>query len=220
MSRGFIQVTPQLAEYIRAHSLREPPALRRLREETAKIPMAGMQISPVQGQFMQLLVRLTGATRYLEVGTFTGYSSLCVALAMPPEGRLVCCDTSAEWTAIAKRHWRRAGVADKVELRLAPAAETLDALLAAGFAGTFDLAFIDADKTGYDVYYERALSLLRRNGLVLIDNVLWSGSVANPRKNDADTAALKALNRKIHRDPRVDLSLLPVGDGLTLARKR
>ncbi len=220
MSRGFIQVTPQLAEYIRAHSLREPPALRRLREETAKIPMAGMQISPVQGQFMQLLVRLTGATRYLEVGTFTGYSSLCVALAMPPEGRLVCCDTSAEWTAIAKRHWRRAGVADKVELRLAPAAETLDALLAAGFAGTFDLAFIDADKTGYDVYYERALSLLRRNGLVLIDNVLWSGSVANPRKNDGDTAALKALNRKIHRDPRVDLSLLPVGDGLTLARKR
>jgi caffeoyl-CoA O-methyltransferase len=220
MSRGFIQITPALADYVLAHSLREPKPLQRLREETAKIPMGGMQISPAQGQFMQLLVRLTGATRYLEIGTFTGYSSLAVALAMPPEGRLVCCDTSEKWTAVARRYWKKAGVADKVELRLAPASETLDALLGAGGAGTFDLAFIDADKTNYDVYYERALALLRRNGLVLIDNVLWGGSVADRRKNDPDTAALKALNRKIHRDERVDLSLLPLGDGLTLARKR
>src|SRR5262245_11111459 len=193
MARGFIEITPRLVEYVHAQSLREPKVLQRLREETAKIPMAGMQISPVQGQFMQLLVGLTGATRYLEVGTFTGYSSLAVALAMPPEGRLVCCDMSEEWTAVARRFWKKAGVAEMIELRLAPAAETLDALLGAGGAGTFDLAFIDADKKNYDLYYERSLALLRRNGLVLIDNVLWSGSVADPKKNDADTAALKAL---------------------------
>jgi predicted O-methyltransferase YrrM len=220
MSRGFIRVTPRIAEYILARSLREPPALRRLRAETAKLPMGMMQISPVQGQLMALLTRLTGARRGLEIGTFTGYSALCVALAMPADGRLVCCDRNAEWTAIALRHWKRAGVAGKIELRLGPALDTLDALLAGGGAGSFDIAFIDADKTNYDGYYERALALLRPNGLLLIDNVLWSGAVADRRRRDPDTAALRALNRKIHRDRRVDCSLLPVGDGLTLVRKR
>ena len=220
MSRGFIDVTPALAEYIHAHSLREPELLARLRAETAKLPMAGMQISPVQGQLMALLTRLTGARRCLEVGTFTGYSALCVALALPGDGRIVCCDVSEEWTAMARRYWREAGVDSKIELRIAPALDTLDALRKAGGDGSFDLAFIDADKKNYDGYYERVLALLRSNGAMLIDNVLWGGSVADPKKNDADTAALKKLNAKIHADERVDLSMLPVGDGLTLVRKR
>jgi len=220
MSRGFIDVTPALAEYIHAHSLREPELLARLRAETAKLPMGGMQISPVQGQLMALLTRLTGARRCLEVGTFTGYSALCVALALPGDGRIVCCDVSEEWTAMARRYWREAGVDSKIELRIAPALDTLDALRKAGGDGSFDLAFIDADKKNYDGYYERVLALLRSNGAMLIDNVLWSGAVADPGKNDPDTAALKALNAKIHADQRVDLSMLPVGDGLTLVRKR
>ena len=220
MSRSFIQITPALGEYIRSVTLREPPVLERLRAETAKLRGAGMQISPEHGQLMQLLVRLIGARRCLEVGTFTGYSALCVASALPADGHLVCCDVSEEWTAVGRRFWAEAGVAARIELRLAPALDTLDRLLAEGPAGRFDMAFIDADKTNYDGYYERALRLIRPNGLILIDNTLWSGAVADPAKTDADTAALKALNAKLHHDERIDLSLLPVGDGLTLCRKR
>jgi caffeoyl-CoA O-methyltransferase len=219
MSRRSIQLTEKLEAYVQAVSLREPEVLRRLREETASMPMAGMQISPEQGQFMALLVRLIGARRYLEVGTFTGYSALAVALALPKDGRVVACDVSREWTAIGERYWREAGVASKIELRLAPAIETLDALIAAK-APAFDFAFIDADKENYDAYYERALKLVRRGGLIAIDNVLWSGSVINPAKRDADTTAIRALNTKLLKDERIDLSLLPIGDGLTLAVPR
>jgi caffeoyl-CoA O-methyltransferase len=219
MSRRSIQLTEKLEAYVQAVSLREPEVLRRLREETASMPMAGMQISPEQGQFMALLVRLIGARRYLEVGTFTGYSALAVALALPKDGRVVACDVSREWTAIGERYWREAGVASKIELRLAPAIETLDALIAAK-APAFDFAFIDADKENYDAYYERALKLVRRGGLIAIDNVLWSGSVINPAKKDADTTAIRALNTKLLKDERIDLSLLPIGDGLTLAVPR
>jgi caffeoyl-CoA O-methyltransferase len=219
MSRRSIQLTEKLEAYVQAVSLREPEVLRRLREETASMPMAGMQISPEQGQFMALLVRLIGARRYLEVGTFTGYSALTVALALPKDGRVVACDVSREWTAIGERYWREAGVASKIELCLAPAIETLDALIAAK-APAFDFAFIDADKENYDAYYERALKLVRRGGLIAIDNVLWSGSVINPAKRDADTTAIRALNTKLLKDERIDLSLLPIGDGLTLAVPR
>jgi predicted O-methyltransferase YrrM len=191
-----------------------------LREETAQLAQRAMQISPEQGQFMALLARLTGARRCLEVGVFTGYSSLATALALPDDGRIVACDVSEEWTSVARRYWQRAGVDHKIDLRLAPASETLDALLAAGNGGTFDFAFIDADKTGYLAYYERALALLRTGGLALIDNTLWSGRVADPEVADADTVALRHFNEVLHRDERVDLSLLPIGDGLTLARKR
>ncbi len=220
MSTRLLTLTPPLQEYLLSVSLREPPLMRRLREETAALPLSVMQIGPEQGQFMALLVRLIGARRCLEIGTFTGYSALAVALALPPEGRLLCCDINAETTAVARRYWAEAGVADKIDLRLAPALETLDALLAAGEAGRFDYTFIDADKTNYDAYYERALKLLRPGGLILIDNVLWSGAVADSAKNDNDTVALRALNHKLHGDERIDLSMLPVGDGLTLARKR
>ena len=214
-----IAIDERLAAYIASVAPPEAPALARLRAETRPIRGAGMQIGAGQGQLMQLLVRLIGARRCLEVGTFTGYSALAVALALPADGRIVCCDVSEEWTAIARRHWREAGVADKIELRLAPAVETLDALIAAGEAGRFDFAFIDADKKNYDAYYERALTLLRPRGLIAIDNVLWSGAVADPAANDADTAALKALNAKIAHDGRVQATLLPVGDGVTLAVK-
>jgi caffeoyl-CoA O-methyltransferase len=179
-----------------------------------------MQVSPEQGQFMALLVRLLGARRCLEVGTFTGYSALACALALPPDGRLVTLDISAEWTAVARRHWLDAGVADRIDLRLGPAAGSLAALLAEGAADSFDFAFVDADKTGYDAYYELALQLVRPGGLIAFDNVLWSGRVADPNAQDADTTALRALNRKLHADARVDLSMLPIGDGLTLARRR
>jgi predicted O-methyltransferase YrrM len=178
-----------------------------------------MQISPEQGQLMALLVQAIGARRAIEIGTFTGYSALWVALALPADGRLVCCDVSAEWTAVGKPFWERAGVAGKIDLRIAPAIATLDRLLADGDAG-YDFAFIDADKTGYDGYYERCLKLLRPGGLIAIDNVLWGGDVANPKHRSADTLALRALNRKLHHDERVTLSMLPVGDGLTLALKR
>ncbi len=201
-------------------SLREPPLLLALREETSELTQRSMQISPEQGQFMALLARLIGARRCLEVGVFTGYSSLATALALPDDGRIVACDVSEEWTAVARRYWKEAGVAHKIELRLAPATETLDALLAQGQAGTFDFAFIDADKTNYLAYYERTLALLRTGGLVLVDNTLWSGRVADPEVADADTVALRHFNEVLHRDERVDLSLLPLGDGLTLARKR
>lgn len=179
-----------------------------------------MQISPEQGQFMAFLARLTGARRVVEVGTFTGYSALTVALALPADGRLVACDVSAEWTAIGRRYWEEAGVADKIDMRLAPALETLDALLTDGHADTFDMAFIDADKENYGAYYERCLRLIRPGGLIMVDNVLWGGSVADPDRDDGDTNAIRALNRALRDDDRVDFSLVPIGDGLSLARKR
>jgi predicted O-methyltransferase YrrM len=220
MSRRTIAVTDSLYDYLLSVSLREPPLLLRLREETAADPAAGMQISPEQGQFMALLARLTGARRCLEIGVFTGYSSLAVALALPPDGRILACDVSERWTAVARRYWEEAGVAQRIDLRLAPAMQTLDGLLAAGAHATFDLAFIDADKENYLGYYERTLELLRPGGLVLVDNTLWSGRVADPENAEPDTVALRHFNEVLHADDRVDLSLLPVGDGLTLARKR
>jgi caffeoyl-CoA O-methyltransferase len=213
-------VTEDLIEYVRSVSLREPEVLTRLREETAKLPNAIMQISPEQGQFMGMLIRLLGAKLTLEVGVFTGYSSTSVALAMPEDGRIIACDVSAEYTAVARRYWREAGVERKVDLRLAPAVETLDGLLKEGKAGAFDFAFIDADKDNYDRYYERTLKLLRPGGLIAIDNVLWHGKVMDDSVQDADTRAIRALNEKLHRDERVWLSLLTIGDGLTLACKR
>jgi len=194
--------------------------MRRLREETASMEQANMQIGPEQGQFMALLVELIGARSVLEVGTFTGYSALAMAAALPENGALVACDVSEEWTAIGRRYWEEAGVAHKIELRLAPALETLDALLAEGRAGTFDFAFIDADKEGYDAYYERALELVRLGGLIALDNTLWEGKVVDPAATDVDTEAIRAINAKLALDERVTLSLIPVGDGLTLARKR
>jgi predicted O-methyltransferase YrrM len=219
MSRRSLNLDDALYDYVLAHSVREHPEQVALREATRTHRWAGMQISPEQGQFMALLVRLIGARNAIEIGVFTGYSALTVALALPDDGRLLACDVSEEYTRIGRPFWERAGVAHKIELVLAPARETLDARLAAGAAGSYDFAFIDADKTGYDGYYERCLELLRPGGLIAIDNVLWSGSVALPAKDD-DTAALQALNARLHRDERIDLSLLPIGDGLTLARKR
>jgi predicted O-methyltransferase YrrM len=220
MSRFTFGLPEDLRSYIHAMSLRESALQIRLREETAKMPQGGMQISPEQGQLMALLARLIGAKFYLEVGTFTGYSALSVAAALPADGRAICCDVSAEWTAVATRYWRDAGIADRIELRLAPAVETLDALLAEGKAGTVDLAFVDADKTGYAAYLERIFTLLRPNGLLLVDNVLWGGKVADPSAMSADTVALREFNKRLKDDARFDISMLPVGDGLTLARKR
>ncbi len=220
MSRRTIPLTDSLHEYLLSVSLREPPLLRALREETASDPSANMQIAPEQGQFMGLLVQLMGARRCLEIGVFTGYSSLVTALALPDDGRIVACDVSERWTSIARRHWRAAGVAHKVDLRLAPALGTLDALIAAGEEGRFDFAFIDADKENYGHYFERVLRLLRPGGLVAVDNTLWSGRVADPENAEADTVAMRHFNERLHSDARVDLSLVPIGDGLTLARKR
>ena len=220
MSNKTLFLTGPLYQYLRISSLREPEILRRLREETSRDPMAQMQISPEQGQLMSLLVKLLGATRTLEVGVFTGYSSLCVAMTLPPNGKLIACDISKEWTDVARRYWREAGVDHIVELRLAPGIETMDHLLAGHEAGTFDFVFIDADKKNYDGYYERAQSLLRPGGLIAIDNVFWGGRVADPGNHDRDTLFIRDLNEKIRNDPRVDLSMIPIGDGLMLARKR
>jgi predicted O-methyltransferase YrrM len=220
VSNRTIQLDDRTYQYLLAHSLREEPRLAALRAETASHPQVNMQIAPEQGQFMQMLVRLSGARRAIEVGVFTGYSSLAVMLAMPEDGRLLALDVSEEYTAVARRHWQAAGVAGRIELVIAPAAETLDARLARGEAGQYDFAFIDADKTSYLAYYERLLKLLRPGGLIVVDNTLWSGRVADPEERDADTRALREFNDALHRDPRVDLSLLPVGDGLTLARRR
>lgn len=220
MSNRTLNLDDTLYQYLWQVSGREPAILSRLREETARHPYARMQISPEQGQFMVLLTELLGARKTLEVGVFTGYSSLAVALALPPDGRVTALDVSEEFTAIARRYWAEAGVADKIDLILGPASESLDRLLAEGQAGSYDFAFIDADKEGYDAYYERSLELLRPGGLVAIDNVLWSGRVADPSDEDPDTRALVALNAKLHLDQRVTLSMLPIGDGLTLARKR
>ena len=219
MAHRSLHVDEALYGYVLSHSLREHPSQLALREATRSHQHAGMQIGPEQGQFMALLVKLIGARRAIEVGVFTGYSALAVALALPEDGHLLACDISEEYTAIGRPHWQAAGVAHKIELCIAPALETLDARLAAGGAGRYDFAFIDADKTGYDAYYERCLKLLRPGGLIAIDNTLWNGSVARPAK-DADTAALQALNAKLHADERIDISLLPIGDGLTLACKR
>jgi len=219
MSDRTLTLDDKLYQYLLDVSLREHAELAALRQATRTHPRAGMQISPEQGQFMALLVTLIGARRTIEVGVFTGYSALAVALALPEDGRILACDISDEFTAIGRPHWRRAGVAHKIELVLAPALATLDARLAAGEAGCYDFAFIDADKVNYDGYYERCLKLVRAGGLVAIDNTLWSGRVAEPAL-DEDTAALQRFNRKLHGDERIDLSLLPIGDGLTLARRR
>lgn len=221
MGADMIQATPPLQAYMREVSLREPAVLQRLRAETEPMEWGGMQICPEQGQFLALLVEAIGARRCLEVGVFTGYSSLAVALALPPDGKIVACDVSEEWTAVARRYWAEAGVAHKIDLRLAPAVETLDRLLATGQAGSFDFAFIDADKPNYDGYYERALKLIRAGGLIAIDNVLWGGSVIKPEKDkDENTLAIRALNRKLRDDKRISLSMIPIGDGVTLAWKR
>ena len=210
----------EIYDYLLRVSLREADVLRRLREETAAMPLSIMQIAPEQGQFMALLVELMGAVRCIEVGVFTGYSSLAVALALPPEGRITACDVSEEFTAVARRYWREAGVDHMIDLRLAPALETLDGLIAEGARGTYDFAFIDAEKSEYADYYERLLILLRPGGLILIDNVLWSGKVADPEIDTIDTVAIRAFNEKLMTDERVSLSMLPVADGLTFARKR
>ena len=219
MSRSFL-IPDNLTPYIEGAWLREPEALKELRAETAPMEEAGMQIGPDQGQFMGFLVRAIGAKKCLEVGVFTGYSSTAVALALPEGGTIIACDVSEEFTNVAKRYWKKAGVEAKVELRLGPATDTLDAMIADGQSGTFDFAFIDADKPNYLAYYERALALLRKGGVLAADNVLWSGKVANMEELDENTAAIRQFNEHLHRDDRIDLCLVPIGDGLTLARKR
>ena len=220
MTNRSISLTDSLYEYLLAVSSREPDLLRRLREETAAYPNARMQIAPEQGQFMALLVRLMGARRCLEVGVFTGYSSLAVALALPDDGSIVARDVSDEWTSVARRYWAEAGVAHRIDLRLAPALYTLQGLLAGGEAGSFDFAFLDADKENYLRYYEHALELVRPGGLIVADNTLWSGRVADPANTEATTVGLRRFNARLLADERVDLSVVPIGDGLTLARKR
>jgi predicted O-methyltransferase YrrM len=220
MSNLQTPITEELATYIRNVSLREPDISRRLREETASRPDATMQLSPEQGQFLGMLVHLMGARRTIEVGVFTGLSALHVALALPPDGQIVACDVNAETAALARRYWSQAGVAHKIDLRIAPAEQTLHALLQEGAAESFDFAFVDADKENYQHYYELVLKLLRPGGLAAIDNVLWHGRVINDAVDDADTRAIRAFNANLLRDDRVWLSLVPIGDGLTLACKR
>lgn len=220
MSRQTISLTPELHDYLLSHSLREAPLLAELRRVTAELPEAHMQIAPEQGQFMALLVELIAAKRILEVGTFTGYSALCMALALPGDGRLLALDVSEEWTAIARRFWQRAGVEARIELRLGEAEQTMRHLLAQGEESRFDLIFVDADKENYPVYFETGLELLRPGGLLMFDNTLWGGSVAEADNHDRDTEAIRHFNRLLHRDERISLSLVPIGDGLTLARKR
>ena len=220
MTSRSIGLDEALYQYLLAHSLNEHPLLAELRAETAEMSEANMQIAPEQGQFMAMLARMLGARRYLEVGTFTGYSALAVTMAMPDQSQTVCLDVSREWTEIAQRYWIRAGLADRIDLHLRPAAETLRQLIDDGWFGDFDLAFIDADKSGYIEYYEHCLQLVRPGGLILIDNTLWDGEVADPANQHPETQAIRAFNRHAHQDERVDLSLIPLGDGLTMARKR
>jgi predicted O-methyltransferase YrrM len=216
MANRTLSLTDDLIEYVRRHQPPEHPVLAGLRERTAELPESQMQIAPEQGAFMALLVQLIGARRILEIGTFTGYSSTAMALALPPDGRILCCDVSREWTDIARQAWADAGVSDRVELRLAPATETLGTL----DDDTFDMAFIDADKPGYDAYYEGCLRVVRRGGLILIDNVLWSGRVADPDEDDETTRIMRDLNAKIAADDRADRALLPLADGISMLRVR
>ena len=220
MSNRTLNLDERLYQYLLDHSVRESALLRELREVTSKLEMGRMQISPEQGQFLTLLVELLGVERIIEIGTFTGYSALCLAQAMPEHGELVCCDVNKEWTDIGRRFWYEAGVEDRIQLHLAPALETLDRLIENGEMESFDMAFIDADKTNYLNYYERCLTLVHRGGLIMFDNTLWGGAVADPADQDADTQALRELNDRLHKDERVGISLVPIGDGLTLARKR
>ena len=215
-----LPLSQSLQEYVVAHGVREHPVLAELRRATDSVPHAGMQIGPDQGAFLAMLVKLAGARRTIEVGVYTGYSSLAVALALPADGKVLACDINEEWTSIARRHWEKAGVASKIELRLGRATTTLDELLAAGEAGRYDFAFIDADKANYLAYYERCLPLLRPGGLIAVDNTLWSGAVIDAKDRSEDTEAIRAFNDALARDERIDLALLTVGDGVTLARKR
>ena len=220
MSNKTFTMSDTLAAYMQSVSLREPGVLTRLREETSGLSMSIMQIAPEQGQFMQLLVKALDIRRSIEVGVFTGYSTLCVALAMPDDGRIIACDINKKWTDIAQRYWKEAGVDNKIELRLAPALQTLDTLIGEQLQNKFDFAFIDADKEGYKDYYERVLALIRPGGLIAIDNTLWNGNVADESNQTESTQAIRDINRHLHTDERVDISLLPIGDGLTLALKR
>lgn len=220
MLKRITNVDEALYDYLLSVSLHETDVMRRLREETSHLPMGGMQIAADQGSFMALLVQLIGAKKTLEVGVFTGYSSLVVASALPEGGKVYACDVSEEWTSIGRRYWAEAGVSHKIVLNLAPGVETLDRFIAEGQAGTFDFAFIDADKNNYDLYYERALILLRQGGLIAVDNTLWHGRVIDETAQDDDTVAIRALNAKVHADERVTSSLVPIGDGVMLARKR
>jgi caffeoyl-CoA O-methyltransferase len=219
MSRNYTPITDALAQYVREVTLREPETLRRLREGTEDHPRASMQIAPEQGQFLHFLTRLIGARKVVEVGVFMGYSSSWIALALPPGGKIVACDVSEEYTAIARHTWREAGVEDRIELRLGPALETLDGLIAAGQSGSFDFAFIDADKRNYSNYFDRALQLVRPGGLIAADNTLWDGCVVDPTDDDPETEAIRAFNRKLHADERIALTLATIGDGVTLACK-
>lgn len=220
MANRTIGISDELAAYVIRVGTREPDVLARLRQETAAIPEHGMQIAPEEGAFLAMLVELIGARRCIEIGTFTGYSSTAVALALPEDGQLLCCDVSEEWTALARKYWDEAGVAGKIDLRVAPAAETLDRLLADGEQASYDFAFVDADKTGYDGYYERLLQLVRPGGLIAFDNTLWGGRVLDQDAEDEGTRAIQALNTKLAADERITLCLLPVADGVTLARLR
>lgn len=218
--RDQIDMTPQLLDYVRENSLRDDPILRDLREATAALPERIMQILPEEAQLLGLLVRLTGARDVLEIGTFTGYSTLCLARALPPGGRVVTCDLSHEWTSIGRRHWDRAGLTDRIDLRLGDALHTLTGLIGTDGPESFDLAFIDAGKAQYPEYYEHALRLLRPGGLIILDNTLWSGRVTDPTVDDSDTRGIRAVNQTLHRDDRIDLAMLPMADGVTLALKR
>ena len=219
MSSGILSYTSSLRQYVWQYGLREHPALKELRTETEKLPSSMMQICPEQGALMGNLIRLIAAKKTIEVGTYTGYSAMAVALALPDDGEVVACDVSEEWTSVAKKAWEKAGIANKIDLQLAPASNTLDALLAEGKEGSFDFAFIDADKTNYQIYYEQCFKLIRQGGVIVIDNVLWGGAVTDSNRNDADTEAIRELNQFIATDKRVSISMIPVGDGLTVAVK-
>jgi len=219
MSKKTLGLSGPIYDYMLSVSVREPQILQRLREETARLPMAMMQVAPEQGQLLSLLVQSLQPKRCLEVGVFTGYSSLSVALALPPDGHITACDVNEEWTSIARRYWEEAGVADKIDLYLAPALQTLDRMIAHGQSATYDFAFIDADKENYQGYFDRALTLLRSGGLIAIDNTLWSGQPADPSVNDSSTNAIRAFNQRLYKDSRVRISLIPIGDGMTLALK-
>jgi len=220
MSNRTIAITESIYQYLCDHSLREDPILKDLRDHTYDMEERAMQIAPEQGQFMQMLVKLIGAKNTIEVGVFTGYSSLAIALALPEDGRIVACDVNPQYTSVAEKFWVSAGVREKIDLRIGPAKDTLLELINADLTGTFDFAFIDADKINYDHYYELCLQLIRPGGLITVDNVLWGGTVSDDAINDVDTNSIRALNDKLHQDERIDLSLVPVGDGLTLAMKR